>query len=285
MNYFELQTKIKNLSKIYDVRVIGKSRFNRNIYSVEKIISNKMPTAILVAGTHAREHITTDLVIKLLENRVFDDIFEFNVMIVPMLNPDGIELCVGGLTTAPMKYWENLIAANGGDLNFSLWKSNGFGVDLNNNFDAGFGEHVSSTVMAPQGFAGKFPESEPETQTLVNFTKIKNTFFTISYHSKGEEIYFNFFQDKKRLARDTLIAQHFAFSTGYKIKNLENSSSGGFKDWCVQTLKIPSLTIEIGSDELVHPISSNFLGEIYLHHKEVAKDLEFAYNVFKEDYV
>ena len=105
---------------------------------------------------------------------------------------------------------------------------------------------------------------------------------TISYHSKGEEIYFNFFQNKCRLERDEKIAKKFSESTGYLIKNVENVSSGGYKDWCVKKLKIPSLTIELGSDELSHPIKLDKLEEIYQKHKTIAKDIKFAYNVFKE---
>ena len=77
-----------------------------------------------------------------------------------------------------------------------------------------------------------------------------------------------------------MIAKRFSKSTGYKIRNVEKVSSGGFKDWCIERLKIPALTIEVGRDDLVHPISEGFLDEIYFKHKNVAKDLQFAYNEF-----
>ena len=48
----------------------------------------------------------------------------------------------------------------------------------------------------------------------------------------------------------------------------------------MQTLKIPALTIEVGSDELSHPIGEEFLEEIYEKHKDIANDLIFAYNVY-----
>ena len=78
------------------------------------------------------------------------------------------------------------------------------------------------------------------------------------------------------------VAEKFAEITGYKIKNVEKSSSGGYKDWCVEKLKIPALTIEVGSDELSHPISVENLEEIYEKNKYVAKALIFAYNEFKK---
>ena len=49
-------------------------------------------------------------------------------------------------------------------------------------------------------------------------------------------------------------------NTGYTIKNVENVSSGGYKDWCVSKLNIPSVTIEVGRDNLYHPLDN---AEIY----------------------
>lgn len=282
MDYSSLLCSLEQFSKKYRVRSLGKTNFNRDIFAVEKVSGSYLSTAILVAAVHAREDITTDLVIKMLEENLFDSIAEFNVSVIPMLNPDGVELSKHGIMSAKKTARKNLIKANGDLTDFSLWKANGRGVDINNNFDAKFNEHTSSNLPASQGFAGKFPESEVETKSLVNYTKSVNPFITISYHSKGEEIYFNFFQDGKRLARDEMIAKRFSQSTNYAIKNPEASSSGGFKDYCVSKLKIPALTIEVGSDELSHPIQRDHLDEIYGKHKLVANDLKFAYNVFKE---
>jgi len=82
--------------------------------------------------------------------------------------------------------------------------------------------------------------------------------------------------------RDEVIAKKFADSTGYKIKNVESVSSGGYKDWCVEKLKIPAITIEVGSDDLSHPISKENLSEIFEKNKSIAFDLNFAYNEFEK---
>ena len=49
--------------------------------------------------------------------------------------------------------------------------------------------------------------------------------------------------------------------TGYKIVS-QGSSSGGFKDYCMEKLSIPSLTIEVGRDDLTHPLSKKDLPHI-----------------------
>lgn len=72
---------------------------------------------------------------------------------------------------------------------------------------------------------------------------------------KGEEIYFDFYQKEKNLKRDERIAKMVQNLTGYRIVSTQNSSFGGYKDWCIQRLGIPSLTIELGQDKFDHPIN------------------------------
>ena len=280
MNYQKMLEKLKTYEKKYLVKTIGFTEFNRKIIAVEITKNEQFSTAILIAGVHARENITCDLVCKMLDLGLFDKIQNFNVSVIIMANPDGVELSNFGLISVPENKRENLLKINNGDFDFSLWKANGRGVDINNNFDANFGSNTSKTSFAPSGYVGEFAESELETRALKDYIISKKPFFTISYHSKGEEIYYNFFQSGKRLERDKIIAEKFASSTGYIIKNVENSSSGGLKDYCVDKLKIPSITIEVGSDDLAHPIKEEHLKEIFEKHKNIANDLEFAYNTF-----
>lgn len=280
MDYIELLNRIEIYKNKYDVREIGETYFKRKIFAVERILDKKFATAIFVSSIHARENISTDLVCKMIDEGLFENIKNFNLSFILMANPDGVELSKNGLKNIQKKYHKNLIKINKNSKNFSLWKANGRGVDLNNNFDANFGTNIGSNVPASSGYAGVRFESECETQAIVNYLQNNKTFFVINYHTKGEEIYYNFFQDGGRLERDKLIAERFAISTGYTIKNPEMVSSGGLKDYCVLKLKIPSLTIELGNDNLVHPIEKEYLEEIFERHKTIAKDLEFAYNVF-----
>ena len=282
MNYDSLLNKIEIYKNKYNVKVIGNSFFGRKIFAVERTISSAFPTAIFLCSIHAREHITTDLVCKVLDDGLFDDIDNFNLSFILMANPDGVELVFNGLNSVPKKFKKNIEKINKNSSKFEFWKANGRGVDLNNNFDANFGTNINSHYPAPSGYVGQFAESEPETRAIVKYTKDINPFITLSYHSKGEEIYYNFFQNKNQLVRDKKIAEYFVKSTGYIIKNPEKISSGGFKDYCVQKLKIPALTIEVGSDNLKHPISEKYLDEIYARHKTIASCLRYAYNVFKD---
>lgn len=278
MRYFELLERLTHLDKSYIVKVIGKTKFNRKIFAVEKVLDKSFSTAIFISSIHARENITTDLVFEMIDKKLFDDIDKFNLAFIVMANPDGVEIQSGNIQSFSKRHQKKLLKMNNGSSDFSLWKANAFGVDLNNNFDARWGTNVHSKVPSSQGFVGKKPFSELETKSICRYTKKMKPFITISYHTKGEEIYFNFFQNKKNLLRDEKIAKRFSESTGYKIKNVEKVSSGGYKDWCVEKLKIPALTIEVGSDDLSHPISKENLSEIFEKNKSIAFDLCFAYN-------
>lgn len=281
MNYNELLKKIEEYKNRFEIREIGETLYKRKIFAVERNLSDDFATAIFVCSIHARENITTDLVCKMIDEGLFDDIKDFNLAFILCANPDGVELCLNGLSSLPEFERDYLFDINDKSFNFLMWKANGRGVDLNNNFDADFKKFINSKAPSGSGYAGEFAESELETLAIVEYLNKKNPFIVLCYHSKGEEIYFNYFQEEPYLKRDKMIAERFAKSTGYVIKNPENVSSGGLKDYVIKCLKIPSLTIEVGNDCLLHPIGKFYLKEIFERHKSIANDLNFAYNIFK----
>ena len=225
---------------------IGKTYLGKDIYCfcVSKTLH---PKIVVTYSIHAREYITTFLALKQIE-RFRKHGKRGTVYFIPAVNPDGIEIC---LKAKP------------------LYKANARGVDLNVNFDAGWGKGKTNVFSpADENYVGKCPFSERETRALRDFTLAVNPSATISYHSKGEEIYYEFHQDEKAKRRDYLIAEKLAFVTGYKIKSTPNSY-GGYKDWCIERLKIPAFTIEVGKDNLKHPITRKNLGKIYRKNKKV----------------
>ena len=93
------------------------------------------------------------------------------------------------------------------------------------------------------------------------FTEEIRPDYTVSYHTKGEEIYWRFFQEGNKEKRDRRLAEILSKTTGYSLKEAEGSV-GGYKDWCVETLGIPSFTIEAGLDDLPHPIGEEAFEDI-----------------------
>ena len=61
-------------------------------------------------------------------------------------------------------------------------------------------------------------------------------------------------------------------STGYPLKEAFGSV-GGYKDWCISALKIPSFTIEAGKDSYFHPFGREELRDVLKHNLHVLSDL------------
>ncbi|MDR1093689.1 MAG: peptidase M14, partial [Clostridiales bacterium] len=75
------------------------------------------------------------------------------------------------------------------------------------------------------------------------------------------EIYWRFHQAEPDLSRDRRLAEALASATGYRLIDGDRSSAGGYKDWCVEVLKIPAFTIEIADDRHAHPVPYSALPE------------------------
>ena len=255
-----------------DKRIIGKSIFARKIYAVK--VGDGFPVGIAQYAIHGREFITAELAF--LHARV--GVFQGSLWIVPLVNPDGALLSEIGLSSVSNeKAQKRLLSLNAENKDFSLWKANGRGVDLNVNFPAKWGQGVKNTRRAgAENYIGKKPFSEPETRALKRFTQKIKPDYTVSYHTKGEEIYWYFFQDEARLVRDEKLALSLSQTTGYPLKTAQGSV-GGYKDWCISQLKIPAFTIEAGDDALQHPIRSDGMESILTKNKDALWALSKAF--------
>lgn len=124
------------------VFTIGYTLLGRPIKCVVKGNLNG-PCVLVQASMHAREYITTPLVIEMMKN------YNGNVGVwcVPMVNVDGVLLCQYGLRSVPDKKLQDfLLDVNGGNTDFSLWKANARAVDLNVNYNAKWGEGLACLV-------------------------------------------------------------------------------------------------------------------------------------------
>ena len=254
--------------------VVGESELHQRIPYV--FVGKKNGNYMIVQGAmHAREHITALLVVCLCKHLVKNSHLPIDggIYFVPMTNPDGVRLCqegVGFVTDKQRK--SNLLKINGGS-DFSLWKANADGVDLNVNFDAHWGQGTQNGYFkSSQNYVGKAPFSAAETRALAEFTMRIKPLVTLSYHCKGEEIYWEFGQTSHRRFRDERYAKAIASYTGYKLVTL-NGSVGGYKDWCVEKLHIPAYTIEVGADSFEHPFPYSELSVLVRQNLDLPRKL------------
>lgn len=161
---------------------------------------------------------------------------------------------------------------------FRKWKANVKRVDLNRNFPAEWGKCKNGKeTVSSEGYGGKYPESERETQILTQLTRENSFQRTISYHSSGQVIYWNFGQEGNLKAVTKSFAQRISNTTGYELDgNFKILAGAGYKDWALQSMGIPSLTVEIGKQE--SPLSWWCFKKVYQENQnvweEVLLDLE-----------
>jgi len=281
-SYKEMNKDIRHLIRAYPQKVrkevIGKSVLRRDIPSV--ILGNpQAPIKIAIVGSiHGREYIGTQLIMKQIEyylensheaykgEAIEDHLERVCLYFIPMLNPDGVMLSQEGLASVKdKKIKKKLVELNKGCSDFTRWKSNINGIDLNRNFDAKWAE-IPIESPGPQGCKGPFPASEPETDSIIKYIN-KNQFSALlTYHSSGRIIYWYTDQEGKTYERDYRLAEILADYTGYQLVK-ENSPLGGLKDWFIECFKNPGFTIELGDGKSPLPISQ--LGDIWEENKYI----------------
>lgn len=230
-------------------QIIGKSVAGRDIFALFAGTGSG-PQIISQYAIHGREWITGLLALY----HVRRGLSRGGAWIVPLANPDGALLSEEGICSVPQEF---PFAAQGADLR--LWKANLNCVDLNVNFDAKWGTGTQNLrTPSSSDYIGPYPFSEPETQALRDFTLTVRPAATVSWHTKGEEIYWEFFQPSARRARDKKLAAAIAKSTGYPLVTVKGSA-GGYKDWCIEKLAIPAFTVEVGRDAETHPLGRETL--------------------------
>ncbi|MBO5884953.1 MAG: hypothetical protein J6Q51_04070 [Clostridia bacterium] len=264
------------LKQQIDYFVYGKSYLGQDLIAFHKGSYNTQQL-IITGGIHAREYISVQVVIDLLKS------YNKNIgcYFLPMLNPDGVRLVVDGVFWIKDKNYRNyLINLNNNKYDFSLWKANARGVDLNVNFDAmwGAGKYIKNYPCA-SGYIGEYPISEIENKNFLNFVTNKQIFASISYHSKGEVVYYGFEKlNKKQLNIAKNTAKNISKLLNYSYLQSKNSS-GGLSDYLSYCCNIPSFTIELGSDKYTHPIQLNFIKEV---EKNQSKVLDYLIKKFGE---
>ncbi len=284
--YQVLQEQISKLKKEYDfldISTIGKSVENRKIYIIKL---GKGPRKILICGgTHACEWITVAVLMKWVQEicslytskeaahtKMIEEIFEKSTIhVLPMLNPDGIDLQIKGASPSAPNY-KALVKWNNGKQDFSKWKANIRGVDLNRNFDAKW--EVCKEIEKEEGirgpwfelYGGHYPESEPETRAVTDYTRQEEFDLVLSYHTQGREIYWSY--DGIDVPGAKRLGERFARASGYVLGVPDESAShGGYKDWFIKAFNRPGYTIECGLG--VNPLPMTQFEQIYKENFEL----------------
>lgn len=250
----------------------GRSILGQEIYGVR--LGQGEINVLYNASHHANEWITTPVLMKFLEDFAGNYLEELNIYgqnagelfkrvtlsVVPMVNPDGVDLVTGQLKPESGVY-KTAQSMNYLNLPFpSGWKANIRGVDLNVNYPAGWdiarAQKFEAGYIAPgpRDYVGPFPLSEPESRAMTELTLELRPRLTLSYHTQGEVIYWKFLNYQPENSYE--IGRQFEESSGYRLETTPQFSGyAGYKDWFIQSFNLPGYTIECGLGQSPLPLS------------------------------
>lgn len=263
-----VQQMIRTLKKRYPFLhsfTAGKSVQGRKLTVLT--LGNLHDVNLMVGGVHAQEWITTLLLFRLIEalcqaiekERLFCQInvsqtlLRRGLLVLPLLNPDGMEIAMGRAEPVREYRGEPLEQCR------RRWNANAHGVDLNHNFDAGFALCRAAERQAgirspgPRQFGGLYPESEPETRALVHLCRGFSVHSAYAFHAQGEEIYYRYGNNTPEISY--YMAELLAHLSGYRAADPTGlASHAGFKDWFLEAFGRPAFTIEVGRGENPLPL-------------------------------
>lgn len=222
---------------------------------------------------HANEWITTAVIMRFvndyllaLTNRqairgfVMEPYYSSAMLsIVPMVNPDGVDLAISG-PPSEEPYRSQVLQINGGQTDFTGWKANIRGVDLNDQFPANWELEAERREQSPspRDYPGRSPLSEPEAQAMAELTRVRDYDRVLAFHTQGKEIYWGY--EGYEPPESEIIVNEFARVSGYRAVRYVDSHAG-YKDWFIQDWRRPGFTIELG--EGVNPLPIEQFEEIY----------------------
>lgn len=157
---------------------------------------------IMCGSHHAREYITSAYLMKMAEEyaRAYHGTGSFGkydvnylleqvcIYIVPMVNPDGVNLVINGLESVADR--QTVAAMTMLRETYKTWKANINGVDLNRQYPAEW-EKKYDEVGSPasESFKGISPATEPEVKAMMELTRTNDFILAASFHTKGNAIY------------------------------------------------------------------------------------------------
>jgi carboxypeptidase T len=259
-NYAEITQAVQTLANenpdIVSLDSIGKSTEGRDIWhiriSTNLATSNQKPAIVFMGGHHAREHLSIDTPLRIMQNiiteykannpRIRTLVEAREIHFIPCVNPDGSEYDISG---AEYKMWRK---------NRSINRDGTYGVDLNRNYGYQWGTGGSSKDTSSDVYMGPNAFSEKETQAIKQFVENnQNITILLSFHTFSELILYPWGHSNDPIADANdhrvfeTMAKKMAKWNGYTPQQASDLyiASGDTTDWAYGTQKIFAFTFEL----------------------------------------
>ena len=239
------------------VSSIGTTELGRDIPVIRLGDLNARYHVLLQGAIHGREHLTAWLLMATADYWLDHGILGYSDVcyhMIPMTNPDGVIISQTGLLNDAQREIylsdkENGYTTRSESSYAERWKANGEGIDINRNFPAGWELIHDRPGPSSQKYQGSKPFSAAEAVALRDYT-LKFAFdATVSYHATGSLIYYSYGDQEPVNTKSKSLAKAVREISGYDLASSNGIDGAGYKDWVMEQLGIPSLTIEIGCEE------------------------------------
>ncbi len=256
MDHRSLMEEINSLSEVYEslsINGIGESIFGRSIPMIT--LGEGKKQVIYLGAQSGRDFCVSFALLKFIKEycalqksggKIFGLPIDYikskiSILVIPMLNPDGVEYCLNGVgEDNPIK--DRLIGMNDGCDDYSNWCANARGVDLRRNYNCGFLEYKSkmeekSKNGAPSGYCGENSESEPEIGAFCNFLRYSNDIgAVIELSAEGKKLEYVSSPKNDRVARA------ISDMIGCGIKTIDVNDCT-LCSWCANEIFLPCFSV------------------------------------------
>ena len=271
----DAQKLCKKYPELLEIEVIGKSEEGRDIPVIRIGKETAQYHVLLQGAIHGREHMTAWLLMTMIDYWADEDLLAYGDVcyhIIPMSNPDGVVISqTAVLNEEQTKMYKRDLKkgyTTEDKVEYALlWKANALGVDINRNFPTGWEDLDNRTAPSSESYRGDAPFSSAEAKVLRDYTLRYEFDLTVSYHSKGSFIYHGYGTGGKTNELSESLALAIDEVTGYPLKGDYSNEAGGYKDWAVDELGIPSVTIEVGCQDA--PLAERELYSIFARNYRV----------------
>ncbi len=262
-SYEQMMSDAQELAERYPdlikTSIIGQSVEGRDLLLIR--LGTGQKKLLLLGAHHAREYITATFLMETVDEYAraiasgdaygsYDlaGLFsEVTVYIVPMVNPDGVNLVQNGVDAAadPEKVKSMHMLKD----SYAEWKANINGVDLNRQYPCHWDEKRSNTDRpSSEMYKGDAPATEPEVQAVMALCEQTEFLLAASFHTKGEVIYWADSGTEQAIEAGSTIAQSLSDVTGYKLMPVSEDPAvygAGFENWFRQEFERPAFCVEL----------------------------------------
>lgn len=285
---------LKSMEKIYPhlskIFLIGKStRFGYPIYAL-KISDNpeirEDEIRILIDGMHhAREPLGNEICLSLIkylltgygkEERVTNWVNNYEIWIIPILNPEGYKFIVDNNLSSP--WWRKNLRDNNnnGKIDYDY-----DGVDLNRNYDINW-TYGGSSDPSSWVYRGPYPFSEEETKAKRNLALKEKFTLSLTYHSYGEIIYYPWsWPGTNDRAPDDSVLTEIAYQMAKRTKNESGEGFYAYGRATASNMSPPWMYSVAGTFEFLVEVGTSFIPDGSKIQAIVNSNLEGIFYLFE----